>query len=62
MARGVMWASQISTMGLQVALPALGGYLLDQRWGTSPVLLIIGVFLGFAISLYSIIKLTQRKP
>lgn len=62
MARGMMWASQISTLGLEVALPALGGYWLDQRWGTSPIFVIVGVFLGFGISLYSIVKLSQRKP
>jgi F0F1-type ATP synthase assembly protein I len=62
MARGIFWATQISTLGLEVALPALGGYWLDQRWNTSPVFVLAGVFLGFGISLVSIIKLTQRKP
>jgi F0F1-type ATP synthase assembly protein I len=62
LARGVMWATQISTLGLEVALPALGGYWLDQRLGTSPILLIVGVCLGFGVSLYSIVKLSKRKP
>lgn len=62
MARGILRASQISTLGIEMALPAVAGYWGDQRWGTSPWLLIVGVICGFVISLYSIIKLTQRKP
>lgn len=62
MARGMMWASQISTLGIEMALPILGGYYLDRRWNSSPVCILIGVVLGFGIGLYLIIKITQRKP
>jgi F0F1-type ATP synthase assembly protein I len=61
MGRGMMWASQISTLGLEVALPALGGYWLDQRWGTSPAFVLVGVVIGFGVSLYSIVKLSQPR-
>jgi len=49
-----------SGVGLQfagtVGLFALGGYWLDARWGSSPWLLLVGVFLGFAGGLVSIVK------
>ena len=49
MARGIYWASQVSTLGLEVALPAAGGYWLDQRWGTKPWLTIAGSVLGIIV-------------
>ena len=49
-----------SGLGLQfaasVALFALGGPWLDGRMGSSPWFLLVGVFLGFAGGLISILK------
>jgi F0F1-type ATP synthase assembly protein I len=46
-------------LGLTFAFTLLAfagiGYWLDERFGTSPWLLIAGVFLGFAGALYSLI-------
>lgn len=64
-ARGMMWATQISTLGLEIALPALGGYWLDQSWGTKPWLLIAGAMLGILVFSFSVIRLSRewgRKP
>lgn len=41
--------------GATVGLFALAGHWLDGRWSTSPLLLIGGVFLGFALGLRSLI-------
>jgi F0F1-type ATP synthase assembly protein I len=59
-----------SGLGLQfaavVGLFALAGRWLDGRWNTSPWLLLVGVFLGFGLGLYSMIRklpsLTRELP
>ncbi len=49
-----------SGLGLQfaatVVLFAFAGRWLDERWNTSPWFLLVGVFLGFGLGLYSMIK------
>ncbi len=40
------------------------GYYLDKKLQTSPFLLLVGVFLGFGLSIYNLIKVikeTERK-
>lgn len=37
-----------------------GGHWLDERWGTTPWLLLAGVLLGFGIALYRLITVAQR--
>ena len=40
-------------------LGLFGGQYLDGHFGTKPVLMITGIFLGFAIGLYRLIKITH---
>jgi F0F1-type ATP synthase assembly protein I len=39
-----------------VGLFALGGRWLDGKWGSSPWLLLVGVFTGFALGLVSMLS------
>jgi F0F1-type ATP synthase assembly protein I len=39
-----------------LALFTLGGWWLDERFGTSPWLLLLGVLLGFGGGLYALLK------
>ena len=52
--------ARYSGLGLSFALTVLAfafaGHWLDERWDSSPWLLIAGVFLGFALGLYSMVK------
>jgi F0F1-type ATP synthase assembly protein I len=52
--------ARFSGLGLQYAATvgvfALLGRWLDQRLGASPACLLVGVFLGFGLGLYSIVK------
>lgn len=52
--------SRYATVGLQFGLYLtfciLGGYWLDRKVGTSPVLLIAGVLVGFSTGLYSLMR------
>jgi len=52
--------ARYSGLGLQFAATmgvfALLGHWLDQRLGVSPGFLLVGVFLGFGLGLYSMVK------
>ncbi len=60
MARAMGLATQVTNIGLMMALPGLGGYWLDGRMGTGPLWLILGVFLGVGTGVYSLVKLTKQ--
>ena len=55
------WTSRLTSIALEMALPAVGGYWLDHwLWpGRFPWLLIGGVFLGFAVGLMHLIRLAR---
>lgn len=59
-AAGMRWASTITSIGLEMALPALGGAWLDQRYGTSPVFVIILAAAGFLVAMYHLWQLVNR--
>jgi F0F1-type ATP synthase assembly protein I len=66
MAVAMAWVHQIITISLMMALPALGGYWLDERWGTKPWLVICGAVLGFAVAMTTLLRLVgemnKKKP
>jgi len=50
MAQALLWVSRITTVGLEMVLPALAGGWLDRQFHTSfcmPVALVLGVVAGF---------------
>jgi len=56
---GIAWASRVTTLGLEFALPALAGYYLDQRWRTAPVLILVGTTLGFAVGMMHLLRIAR---
>lgn len=52
--------SQITALGGEMVLPAVAGYFLDQRWGTSPWLIISGGILGLSISFWHLYQLSVQ--
>lgn len=52
-AAGSEFASLGIAMGLTIALLAVGGNWLDNRLGTAPLFVLLGVFAGFAGGCYS---------
>lgn len=52
-AAGSEFASLGIAMGLSIALLAVGGNWLDNRLGTAPLFVLLGVFAGFAGGCYS---------
>jgi F0F1-type ATP synthase assembly protein I len=55
----MQWASRITTIGMETALPGALGWWLDERWGTGPWLLIVGVMIGFGVSLLHLMQLVK---
>ena len=57
---GMEWASRVTSVGLEFVLPALLGALLDHWWGTSPVALLVGAVLGFAVGMMGILRIARE--
>ncbi|MDR3635079.1 MAG: AtpZ/AtpI family protein [Isosphaeraceae bacterium] len=56
---GIEWASRVSTVGLEFALPPLAGAYCDHRAGTTPWLTLLGVVLGFAVGMMHILRIAR---
>ena len=54
----------ISTLGLEfavaVALGVGGGYWADLKWGFTPWGTVVGVFVGFGLGMYIVVKEAKR--
>lgn len=55
----MQWSSRITTISLELVVPVLIGYWLDRRWGTLPLLIIVGVILGFVTATLSLLQLAK---
>lgn len=59
LAKGIDWATRISTACLTMVLPCVGGYYLDLWLGTMPVFVLIFLALGMALGIYQLVRITQ---
>ncbi len=54
----------ITTLGLEFAVAEIlgvgAGFWLDKKWGTSPWMILVGVFAGFALGFYIIWRTAQE--
>jgi F0F1-type ATP synthase assembly protein I len=57
---GIEWASRVTTLSLEFALPTLAGVFLDKRWGTSPVGVLVGMVLGFAVGMTHLLQIAKQ--
>jgi len=51
------WASRVTSIAMEMALPPLLGSWLDRRWGTGYTLLIVGGVLGFILGIMHLVRL-----
>ena len=58
---GFAWGYRLMSLSLVVALTAFLGHWLDNRWNTSPVLLIVGVFLGLTTFFVQLLAMIQGR-
>ena len=61
MALAMEWVAKITTVGLMMVLPAVGGQYLDSRWGTKYWAL-IGMVTGVVAGMVSLWQITRRPP
>lgn len=61
MALAMEWVAKITTVGLEMVLPGVGGHYLDTRLGTgywAP----IGFGVGMAVGILHLVQMTRRPP
>ena len=61
LARATSLAYAAISICAEMVVPIALGYWLDQRWGSQPILTILGVVFGFVAGLWSLIKLVQPR-
>jgi ATP synthase protein I len=59
LALGILWASRITSLGLEFSLPVVGGYYLDRWQGTSPLATLAGLVLGFAVGMVHLLQIAR---
>jgi ATP synthase protein I len=58
-AKAMGWTSRITSISMEMVVPALIGYWLDRRWETHHLLLILGVMLGFVTTMSSLMQIAR---
>jgi F0F1-type ATP synthase assembly protein I len=61
-AKAYQWASRIMTISLEMVVPGLVGYWLDQKLGTKAVLTILGFGLGTTLGIWHLIQIGNAPP
>jgi hypothetical protein len=56
---GIEWSARVSTLGFEFGIPALLGHFLDQKLGTNPVGLLVGMVLGFVVGMMHILRIAK---
>ncbi len=60
LAAAMEWVTKITTVGLEMVLPAIGGAYLDKRIGTTYWAL-VGVVLGMVVGMWHLLQMTRKK-
>lgn len=55
----MVWTSRVTTISLEMVLPILAGYWLDQQLGTKVLFLMLGAVFGLVAGIWHLVKLTQ---
>jgi len=56
----MQWVHQVTSISLEMVLPAGLGYLADRSWGTEPWLVCVGAVLGFVTAMVHLLQLARR--
>ncbi len=55
------WSSRVISVALEMVLPGLLGYWLDQKLGTRVVLTVAGFGFGLVLGIYHLVQMTRPK-
>jgi len=58
-AQAAHWVTRIMTVSLEMVLPGLAGYWLDQKLGTKALFMLLGFALGLTAAVIHLIHLTR---
>jgi hypothetical protein len=59
MAVGLEWSTRLITIGLEMAVPIVGGYWLDRGIGTLPLFVCLGALLGVAVAAWQFYRIAR---
>lgn len=59
MALGMAWASRITSIGMSFVVPVFVGVLIDRWLKIEPIGAVIGVILGFVVSMLQIMRIAK---
>ncbi len=54
------WASRVMTVSIEMVLPGLIGYWIDQKLNTVALFMLIGFTIGITAAVWHLIKMTSR--
>ncbi len=60
LAEAHIWVSRVTTVSLEMALPALLGHWLDKKSGMTPWLTVVGAVLGFGLGMTHLLRMTKE--
>lgn len=58
-AAAMEWTSRITTISIEMVLPALLGYWLDSKLGTRVVFVILGAMAGMVLGIWHLLRMTS---
>lgn len=61
MAIAFEWSATIMTISLEMVVPGLAGYWLDQKLGTRVLFLLIGFALGGAMATLALMRIAKKR-
>ncbi len=59
LAQAMEWASRVTTVSVEMVVPILGGYWLDGRFATEPVLTVLGAAFGLIAGMWHLLRMTR---
>jgi hypothetical protein len=60
LAVAAMWTSLVTSIALEMALPALAGHWVDKKLDTGPLFVSLGAVFGLAVGLWHLLRITGR--
>lgn len=60
MSAGLQWATTITTIGMEMAVPPLVGVYFDGKFGTAPLWTVLLAVLGFLVAMRHLWQLAKR--